>query len=236
MYRTSAYTKGSARTHRLSYLYQSPNLYLTRTYSNNSPDPTAPFLEMASIVDRVYAARGVRYVQQKHITDILFTLSSLGFNIHAKREGAVLRHINVDSLPCLDAPARELLKYVATGKLLGFSLRLCAATPAARRGPRAANALLESAPCTLCVMQGSHGVVRSDVGDRRAGTGDLSGGWGKGTPVTMPVCVAVIVHAVRLADALLTPFAEVEKQRRQERGEHNAIWRCCRACVKLQYT
>ncbi len=38
--------------------------------------------------------------------------------------------------------------------------------------------------------------------------------------MTMPVCVAVIIHAVRLADALLTPFAEVEKQRRLDRGEH----------------
>ncbi len=75
---------------------------------------------MASIYDHVYAVSAVRVVPHEHIINILMSLESVGFDIHTKREGAVLPYINFDALPSLDVTERELLKYAATGKLLGF--------------------------------------------------------------------------------------------------------------------
>ncbi len=48
--------------------------------------------------------------------NILICLEIVGFDIRAKREGAVLPYINVDALPFLDEMERELLKYAATGQ------------------------------------------------------------------------------------------------------------------------
>ncbi len=71
-----------------------------------------------SIWERVYAVRGVPH---ENIVNMLTSLESAGFNVHAKREGAVLRHVNVDSLPCLNDSERATLRDVATGTFLEFS-------------------------------------------------------------------------------------------------------------------
>ncbi len=162
-------TQGSARL----------QLYLARTHKSTVVQMNA------SIRDHVYAVRAVRDVPHEHIVNILLSLESIGFDVHTKREATVLPYIDVDSLPFLDASEREVFKEAATGKLLGLSLRLCTATPATRRrrhnpGSCGQQTLcLNQLPCNVFVMQGNHGVVRSDVGDRRAGTGGLSGGWGE---------------------------------------------------------
>ncbi len=80
----------------------------------------------ASINDHIRCVRGLSL---EHANNILISLESVGLDVHAKRESFPLPHINVDALPLLDASERETLKYVATGKLLGFP-RLCAAKSA----------------------------------------------------------------------------------------------------------
>ncbi len=82
---------------------------------------------MASIYELIHSLRGYSY---EHLFNIVTSLNTVGFDLRSKREGWVLRHINIDSLPFLDASERATLRYVATGSFLGFFVRLCAATPA----------------------------------------------------------------------------------------------------------
>lgn len=72
----------------------------------------------ASINDHI---RAVRDVSLEHANNILISLEAVGLDVHAKREGFPLPYINVDALPILDASEREILRYIATGKLLGVS-------------------------------------------------------------------------------------------------------------------
>ncbi len=73
---------------------------------------------MASLYDQISYVRGV---SQRHTDAILGTLQYVGFDIYAKREGAVLRYIDVDALPFLDVWQRGILKGLARRKLHGLT-------------------------------------------------------------------------------------------------------------------
>ncbi len=122
---------------------------------------------MPSIRELVWA---VPDVTLDHSTNILFVLDAVGFNIYSQDHGALLRYIDVNSLPELNAFERGVLKHAATGKLIWFSIRLCAATPAARsRGrqqPGKRSLFLNQLVCNVCIMQENHGVVRCGLGGR----------------------------------------------------------------------
>ncbi len=101
--------KGSVRTG--CSAYNCPQLHIARAPSIGSQ-------EMASLYEQIHSLRGHSI---EHLFNITTSLNSAGFDLRSKREGWVLRHINIDSLPFLDASERATLRYLATGTLLEFS-------------------------------------------------------------------------------------------------------------------
>ncbi len=131
---------------------------------------------MASIFEQVYSLSGY---EREHLFRIITSLDAAGFDLHSKREGFVLRHINTDSLPFLNDSERATLRHLATGMLLGFSHGAVQSHLPLRRGAWGVGTgdannpqqslCLNQLPCNVYVMQENHGVVRWDLGcrDRR---------------------------------------------------------------------
>ncbi len=111
---------------------------------------------MASIHDHVTSVRGV---SEEHISNIIATLYTVGFDVYCKRQGAALRYVDVDSLPYLNDVQRGVLKYAATGKLTGLIYGFAYINPG--QAPPAARAMCSSQLlCNLCFVQEFHGAVR----------------------------------------------------------------------------